>query len=85
MSWPVELWNESFSTREAHQRMKTLGISQKRGRDAGDENSTDAIAASMILQNFLDHQNAELDELIGEDRVLDVEKNEDVSSQKGFE
>ena len=80
LSWPVELWNESFSTREAHQRMKTLGISQKHGRDSGDQNSTDAIAASMILQNFLDAHNAELDELIGEHRVLGVGTLEDVSS-----
>lgn len=80
VSWPVELWNESFSTREAHERMKTLGISQKHGRDSGGSDSTDAIAASMILQNFLDHQYAELDELIGEDRVLDVVESEDAAS-----
>jgi putative Holliday junction resolvase len=53
---PIEIawWDERFSTREALGQMRDAGISQKRGRDANDGSSTDARAAAVILQGFLD-------------------------------
>lgn len=53
---PIEIvwWDERFSTREALGQMRDAGISQKRGRDASDGSSTDARAAAVILQGFLD-------------------------------
>ena len=73
LSWSVELWNESFSTRQAHAHMRTMGISQKRGRESNGADSTDAIAAAMILQNFLDSRNTHSDDLQSEHRVLELD------------
>lgn len=56
MAW----WDERFSTREALSQMKMAGVSQKRGRESGDANSTDARAAAIILQGFLDAQAAKI-------------------------
>ncbi len=53
----IEWWDERFSTSEALNQMRAAGISQKRGREAGDANSVDARAAANILQGFLDHRN----------------------------
>lgn len=79
LRWPVEMWNESFSTREAHTHMRTLGISQKRGRASVGADSTDAIAAAMILQNFLDSlhhsPDGEFSNNKNTDRVLDEAEN----------
>jgi hypothetical protein len=36
--------------------MRTLGISQKQGRESQGSNSVDARAAAVILQGFLDHR-----------------------------
>ncbi|HLF79106.1 MAG TPA: Holliday junction resolvase RuvX, partial [Dehalococcoidia bacterium] len=53
---PVHLWDERLSTQEA---MRRVGDSQPRGRSRKTrqpEADTDAIAASIILQAYLDHQ-----------------------------
>jgi putative Holliday junction resolvase len=52
----IERWDERFSTREALNQMRESGISQLQGRQASDANSTDARAAAVILQGFLDAQ-----------------------------
>ena len=52
----LEWWDERFSTREALGQMRTLGISQKRGRESQGSNSVDARAAAVILQGFLDRK-----------------------------
>lgn len=48
---PVELWDESFSTLQAHQAQIELG--SKRGKDLDD------LAAVVILQSFLDSKNTD--------------------------
>lgn len=52
---PVRLWDERLSSREADRRVQD---SRGRGRDRGTRTpavDTDAIAASIILQAYLDH------------------------------
>jgi len=56
LSLPVYLWDERFSTQEA---MRRVSDSNPRGRNRKTrqvEADTDAIAASIILQAYLDHQ-----------------------------
>jgi putative pre-16S rRNA nuclease len=48
---PVELWDESFSTREARTARIRMGVSRKRRAGHLDE-----IAATVILQSYLDAQ-----------------------------
>jgi putative Holliday junction resolvase len=48
----VELWDERLSTREAEAIIRTQGRSTKRPRQQG---QIDAIAAAVILQDYLDH------------------------------
>jgi len=50
---PIFWQDERFSTREALSAMRDAGVSQKQGR-SGDANGTDARAAAIILQAFLD-------------------------------
>ena len=78
----IEWWDERFSTREALNQMKMLGVSQKRGREDLGSQSTDARAAAVILQGFLDHRHARSssESISGEsgggesaNRVLDAE------------
>ena len=46
---PVELWDESYSTRDARQARIQMGVSRKKRRGHLDE-----IAATVILQSYLD-------------------------------
>lgn len=48
---PVELWDESFSTREARAARLQMGVSRRRRSGHLDE-----IAATVILQSYLDAQ-----------------------------
>lgn len=66
----IEWWDERFSTREALGQMRDLGISQKRGRQSQGASSTDARAAAVILQGFLDGKNA------ARQRALDMANEE---------
>lgn len=70
----IEWWDERFSTREALNQMKMLGVSQKRGREDLGSQSTDARAAAVILQGFLDHRHAR-GSSANVYRVLDDEAN----------
>ncbi len=65
----IEWWDERFSTREALGQMRDLGISQKRGRQSDGASSTDARAAAVILQGFLDGKSA------ARQRALDFAEN----------
>jgi len=55
LNLPIFWQDERFSTREALGAMRDAGISQKQGRN-GDANGTDARAAAIILQAFLDRK-----------------------------
>jgi putative pre-16S rRNA nuclease len=46
---PVTLWDERLSTREAEQIVRSQGGSMRRRKDV------DAVAAAVILQDYLDH------------------------------
>lgn len=48
---PVELWDESFSTVDAHQARLALGSPRRKRQDRIDD-----LAATVILQSFLDAQ-----------------------------
>jgi putative Holliday junction resolvase len=50
---PVELWDERLSTREAEDVARAQGRNMRRARQRGE---IDAIAAAVILQDYLDHQ-----------------------------
>ncbi len=49
---PVELWDERLSTRAAEAIVRAQGRSTRRLRQSG---TIDAIAAAVILQDYLDH------------------------------
>jgi putative Holliday junction resolvase len=49
---PTELWDERLSTREAEAIVRAQGRSTRRLRQRGE---IDAIAAAVILQDYLDH------------------------------
>jgi len=49
---PVEMWDERLSTREAEEIARAQGRNMRRVRQAG---RLDAIAAAVILQDYLDH------------------------------
>lgn len=72
---PIEWWDERFSTREALGQMRDLGISQKRGRQSDGASSTDARAAAVILQGFLDGKSA------ARQRALDIGIDEDTTDE----
>lgn len=48
---PVEMWEESGSSQAAHQARQELGARRKQRQEA-----VDALAAAVILQNYLDSQ-----------------------------
>lgn len=50
-------WDERFSTAEALKGLVSAGISQKKSRNADGSQATDARAAAVILQSFLDARN----------------------------
>lgn len=50
---PVHMWDERLSTQEAESRLRASGGSTKRARQRGE---VDALAAAVILQDFLDAQ-----------------------------
>jgi len=50
----VHFQDERYSTAVVLGQLREAGISQRRARDAGGQASTDARAAAVILQNFLD-------------------------------
>ena len=52
LALPVELWDERLSTQEAEAIVRDQGRNPKRLRERG---QIDAIAAAVILQDFLDH------------------------------
>jgi putative Holliday junction resolvase len=52
LSIPVETWDESSSTVEAHSAMRISGMKRKRKQQKG---KVDEIAATVILQGYLDH------------------------------
>ena len=54
----IEWQDERFSTREALNQMKTSGVSQKRGREELGSQATDARAAAVILEGFLEKRRA---------------------------
>jgi putative Holliday junction resolvase len=49
---PVELWDERLSTRAAEDIIRSQGRSTRRLRQRG---GVDAVAAAVILQDYLDH------------------------------
>jgi putative Holliday junction resolvase len=49
---PVETWDESFSTAEAHRRMREAGMKKARRREKG---RADEMAARIILQEYLEN------------------------------
>jgi putative Holliday junction resolvase len=49
---PVELWDERLSTREAEAIARAQGRNMRKLRESG---QLDAIAAAVILQDYLDH------------------------------
>jgi putative Holliday junction resolvase len=49
---PVEMWDERLSTREAENIARAQGRNMRRVRERG---QLDAIAAAVILQDYLDH------------------------------
>ena len=49
---PVEMWDERLSTREAENIARAQGRNMRRLRERG---QLDAIAAAVILQDYLDH------------------------------
>ena len=53
---PVELWDERLSTREAEEIARAQGRNMRRLRQSG---QLDAIAAAVILQDYLDHSSAD--------------------------
>ena len=53
---PVALWDERLSTREAESILRAQGRNTRRARQAG---QVDAIAAAVILQDYLDAQRRE--------------------------
>ena len=53
---PVEMWDERLSTREAENIARTQGRNMRRLRQRG---QLDAIAAAVILQDYLDHHTSE--------------------------
>lgn len=55
---PVEAWDERLTTALAHRTAKEYGKSPGRNKTAIDE-----IAATLILQNFLDHQRSKMPKL----------------------
>jgi putative Holliday junction resolvase len=50
---PVELWDERLSTREAEAIIRAQGRNTRRARQRG---QLDAVAAAVILQDYLDHR-----------------------------
>ena len=50
---PVEMWDERLSTREAEAIVRAQGRSTRRVRERGE---LDAVAAAVILQDYLDHR-----------------------------
>jgi putative Holliday junction resolvase len=52
LALPVELWDERLSTQEAEAIVRAQGRNPRRLRERG---QIDAIAAAVILQDFLDH------------------------------
>jgi putative Holliday junction resolvase len=66
---PIERWDERFSTKEALHQMRDAGISQRVGRESSGSNSTDARAAAVILQGFLDAKRGA--EVASNDETLD--------------
>jgi putative Holliday junction resolvase len=50
---PVQLWDERLSTREAEAIVRAQGRTTRRARQRG---QIDAIAAAVILQDYLDHE-----------------------------
>lgn len=53
---PVYLWDERLSTQEAMRRVTDRDPRGRNRRTKGSDADTDAIAASIILQAYLDHQ-----------------------------
>jgi putative holliday junction resolvase len=51
---PVRLWDERLSTQEAMRRVGSERQGGRRGKQRGQQADTDAIAASIILQGYLD-------------------------------
>jgi putative holliday junction resolvase len=49
---PVQMWDERLSTREAEAIVRAQGRSTRRVRQRGE---LDAVAAAVILQDYLDH------------------------------
>ena len=52
---PVEMWDERLSTQAAEAIVREQGRNTKRARQSGE---IDAIAAAVILQDYLDHATA---------------------------
>ncbi len=47
---PLQLWDETYSTKQAHASMEARGVHDRRKR----RERVDAVAAAFILQNYLD-------------------------------
>jgi putative Holliday junction resolvase len=56
LSLPVHLWDERLSTQEAMRRVSDGSPRGRNRKSRAPEADTDAIAASIILQAYLDHQ-----------------------------
>jgi putative Holliday junction resolvase len=50
----IEWWDERFSTSQVLKSLRNAGVSQKQARAATGNDSIDARAAALILQDFLD-------------------------------
>lgn len=55
-NWEIEIewWDERFSTSQVLKSLRDAGVSQKQARAATGNDSIDARAAALILQDFLD-------------------------------
>lgn len=52
---PVETWDESFTTVEAHRQLREAGMKRKR---RGEKGRADEMAARLLLQEYLEHGGA---------------------------
>jgi putative Holliday junction resolvase len=52
---PVETWDESFTTVEAHRQLRAAGMKKKR---RGEKGRADEMAARILLQEYLEHGGA---------------------------
>lgn len=80
LNLPVELWDERLTSVEAERLMIEAGVRRKKRRGA-----TDRIAAALILQGFLDHQEERAASAPAADLRADAEAEERAATTQGGE